>query len=436
MNALLMAAALAILGVVFTFAPNEGGPAIVLMLPLAALVSYIIYRLDHDRKFLLRLFVSAVLVRVLIGTFIYIFHLQTFFGGDAFTYDVFGHALLKVWEGEIQYLPMVEQFSSKGAGSGWGMLYLVAVVYKVVGQNMLATQYVNCVIGAASAVVAYLISIEIFPNKRIARLCAVLTAFFPSLVLWSCQGLKDGPIIFLLTLSMLATLKLGERFSLTYLSTLLLALCGLLTLRFYVFYIVVIAVAAAFVLGRRQLTAQSLARQMIIIILVGLGLAYFGVTRYASQQLETFASADQLQRIRADASQSAASGYGEDLDVSTASGALSTVPLGLTYLLLAPFPWQLASMRQAITLPEMIVWWLSIPLLVLGIFFTIKHRLREIAPIIIFTSLLTLTYSIMQGNVGTAYRQRAQLLIFYFVFVSVGFVLVKERREARHQKQK
>jgi Ca2+/Na+ antiporter len=109
--------------------------------------------------------------------------------------------------------------------------------------------------------------------------------------------------------------------------------------------------------------------------------------------------------------------------------------LGLTYLLLAPFPWQLTSLRQAITLPEMIVWWASIPLLVLGTWFTIKHRLREIAPILIFTSLLTLTYSIMQGNVGTAYRQRAQLLVFYFVFVAVGFVLVKERRDERAKKR-
>jgi Ca2+/Na+ antiporter len=83
----------------------------------------------------------------------------------------------------------------------------------------------------------------------------------------------------------------------------------------------------------------------------------------------------------------------------------------------------------------MLIWWSSIPLLVLGAWFTIKHRLREIAPIVIFTSLLTLTYSIMQGNVGTAYRQRAQLLIFYFVFAAVGFVLVKERREARAQKR-
>jgi hypothetical protein len=436
MNALLTAVALAIVVMVLVLTPNDGGPALMLMLPLAAVFSFMILRLGHDRQFLLRIFLSGLLVRVFVGTVIYAFHFQEFFGGDALTFDFFGNALLQVWEGQTQFIRSVELFSSNGAGSGWGMLYMVAAIYKIVGQNMLATQYVNCVIGAASAPLAYLISIEIFPNKRIARICALMSAFFPSLVLWSCQGLKDGPIIFLLTLSMLATLKLGEKFSVKFVVALVLSLFCLLTLRFYVFYIVVIAVTAAFILGRRQLTAQSFARQMIIIILIGLGLGYFGVSRYASQQFETFASAEQLQRMRLDASQSAASGFAEDVDVSTASGALSTIPLGLTYLLLAPFPWQLASLRQAITLPEMVVWWLSIPLLVLGAWFTIKHRLREIAPIIIFTSLLTLTYSIMQGNVGTAYRQRAQLLVFYFVFVAVGFVLVKERREAHAKKRK
>jgi Ca2+/Na+ antiporter len=84
-----------------------------------------------------------------------------------------------------------------------------------------------------------------------------------------------------------------------------------------------------------------------------------------------------------------------------------------------------------ITLPEMVVWWLSIPLLVLGLWFTLKHRLREVAPILIFTTLLTLTYSILMGNVGTAYRQRAQLLVFYFIFVGIGFVLIKEKREEK-----
>jgi len=213
-----------------------------------------------------------------------------------------------------------------------------------------------------------------------------------------------------------------------------LALICLLTLRFYVFYIVALAGGAAFVLGRHRLTAQSFARQLIVITVVSLALGYFGVSRYATQQIEVYGSAEQLQRMRLDASRSE-SGFGKDIDVSTTSGALGAVPVGLTYLLLAPFPWQFGSLRQMLTLPEMIVWWGAIPLLVLGGWFTIRHRIREIAPIVIFTSLLTLTYSIVQGNVGTAYRQRAQLLVFYFIFVAVGFVLIREKRQAKIRKQ-
>jgi hypothetical protein len=119
--------------------------------------------------------------------------------------------------------------------------------------------------------------------------------------------------------------------------------------------------------------------------------------------------------------------------VSTASGALSAVPVGMTYLLFAPFPWQIASLRQSITLPEMVVWWAAFPLLVLGVWFTLRYRMRQALPILIFTTMLTLAYSIFQGNVGTAYRQRSQILVFYFIFVAVGAVLLKERREDRER---
>src|SRR5712691_5869109 len=420
---------------ILVVAPPDGPSATLLILPLVALVAFMIFRIKDDRKFLLRLFFAALLARVFLGTLIYVFHLQEFFGGDAFTYDFFGYALLRTWGGEKYYQTMVELFTGSGTSSGWGMIYMVAALYKVIGRNMLAIQYVNSVLGAATAPLAYLIAIEIFPNRRVARTCALLSAFFPSMVLWSAQGLKDGPIVFLLAVSMLATLKLGERLSAKYMVALALALCSLLTLRFYVFYIVVIAVTAAFVLGRRPLSAESFARQFIIIITIGLVLAYFGVNRYASAQFETFGSLRQLQIMRLDAAQSAQSGFGQDVDVSTPSGVLSAIPLGFSYLIFAPFPWQFGSLRQLITLPEMMVWWSCIPLLVLGLWFTIKHRVRQVAPILIFTVLLTLTYSVLQGNVGTAYRQRAQLLIFYFVFVGVGFVLVKERREEKTRKR-
>ena len=89
-------------------------------------------------------------------------------------------------------------------------------------------------------------------------------------------------------------------------------------------------------------------------------------------------------------------------------------------MLFAPFPWQITSLRQSITLPEMIDLVGFISFAGLGLWFTIKYRLRMISPILIFTVMLTLAYSVFQGNVGTAYRQRAQLLVFYFIFVAVG----------------
>jgi hypothetical protein len=107
----------------------------------------------------------------------------------------------------------------------------------------------------------------------------------------------------------------------------------------------------------------------------------------------------------------------------------------MAYLLFAPFPWQLASLRQSITLPEMTVWWASVPLLVVGIWFTLSYRLRQALPILLFTLMLTVAYSIFQGNIGTAYRQRSQILVFYFIFVAVGAVLMLERRENRKRQQ-
>ncbi len=211
--------------------------------------------------------------------------------------------------------------------------------------------------------------------------------------------------------------------------TLLLSMFAILSMRFYIFYMLATAVAGAFLMGMRPLTTQSLVRQVAIVVALGVGLTYLGVLRTAGAQFELFGNLEGVQRSRADLVRSANCGFGADVDVSTAAGALSAMPLGMSYLLFAPFPWQLASLRQSITLPEMILWWASFPLLVLGVWFTLSYRLRQALPILLFTTMLTLAYSIFQGNVGTAYRQRSQILVFYFIFVAVGAVLLKERQE-------
>ena len=432
MNALLTILIILMSAVAAFVVPEYGFMAVAFCLFLALIVGLFIWRFDKSNEPLLRLFVGALAVRIFVATAICFFEWQTFLGGDADTYDRFGYGLQQAWKGDAVYKSLVAQFTGAG-GSGWGMIYLVAGIYQTIGRNPFAIQLLNAVIGAATAVLIFRIAHHIFDNQRVAWMAALFVAFFPSLVLWSSQGLKDAPIVFLLAVSMLATLKVGEKFSVKYLVILVASVLGLLTLRFYIFYMVMDAIVGAFAIGLRAFSARSFARQFVVIILIGLSLTYLGVTRYAGKQIETYGDLEMLQRSRLDASRSAESGFGRDVDVSTTSGAIVAIPIGLIYLLFAPLPWQLASLRQMITLPEMVVWWVSFPLMVLGLWFTIKYRLRQASPILLFTTLLTLGYSVFQGNVGTAYRQRAQLLVFYFIFVAVGFVLLKEKRKDKKQ---
>jgi 4-amino-4-deoxy-L-arabinose transferase-like glycosyltransferase len=412
-------------------AHSDAAAALVICALVAIPASFLVFRSKIENHFLFQLFIGALLVRILVGTIINVFELQDFFGGDAYTYDYYGSALLKAFAGDQYYTGMVQRFQGQLGSGAVGMIYMVAAVYKIIGRNLLAVQFINAVLGAATAPAIFLIAHNIFGNLRVARIAGFFVAFFPSLVLWSSQGLKDGPIVFMLAVSVLLTLRLGEKFSLKNAFALAAVLAILTTFRFYLFFMVVAAIVGAFTIGMKEFTATSFIRQLLLVVGIGLAMTYLGVLRTANLQFGYFSDLTVVQRSRLDLATSAKSGFGEDVDVSTASGAIQAVPSGILYLLFAPFPWQLQSLRQSITLPEMLVWWAAFPFLVLGFWFTFRYRLRQAFVIFIFTTMLTVAYSIFQGNVGTAYRQRAQILVFYFIFVAVGIVLLREKWEER-----
>jgi small basic protein len=433
MNIVLIALVILVCGGTIFIRPSEA-PAALSMCALAALPTVIVLaRTPEQRTFLMRLFILALVVRIILATVIFVGHMEDFFGGDANTYDIFGQSLVEAWHGNEYHQAKYEGFVASGA-SAWGMIYLVAGVYEVIGANMLAIQLINAAIGAATAIVIYYAAQTLFSNIRVSKTAAILVAFFPSLILWSSQALKDGLIIMALALSILATLRLMEKISATFVVVLIGSLLALFSLRFYIFYMMCAAVAGSFILGMKTLSAQGFLHRFIAVGAIGLAFTWFGVLQSAGMQFERYANLKQIQTSREDQA-AAGSGFMQDVDVGTTEGALTVIPVGLLYLIFAPFPWQFTTLRQTITLPEMVVWWLAFPLLVLGLWYSIKHRLRQVSPIIIFTTMLTLAYSLFQGNVGTAYRQRSQLLVFYFIFVAVGGIIMKERAENRRYQQ-
>jgi len=433
MNIVIIAMVLSIFGGVIFLSPEEGPGALAMCVLTAAPTVLILARAPEQRTFLMRLFLIALTVRVILSMVIFVGHMEDFFGGDANTYDIFGQSLVASWHGDAYHTGKFLTFTQSGA-SAWGMLYLVAAVYEVIGKNILAIQFINAAVGAATAIVVYYVAQTLFSNTRVSKVAALLVAFFPSLILWSSQALKDGLIIMALALSIFATLRLMEKIKIGYVVVLIGALMALFSLRFYIFYMMCAAVAGSFFLGSKAFSAQGFMQRFIAVAAIGLAFTWFGVLQGASVQFERYANLKMVQISREDMA-TAGSGFMKDVDVQTTEGALTVIPIGLLYLMFAPFPWDFSTLRQIITLPEMIVWWLVFPLLVLGLWYSIKHRLRQVSPIIIFTTMLTLAYSLFQGNVGTAYRQRSQLLVFYFIFVAVGAVILKERAEDRRRQQ-
>ena len=80
----------------------------------------------------------------------------------------------------------------------------------------------------------------------------------------------------------------------------------------------------------------------------------------------------------------------------------------------------------------MLVWYALMPALVRGLRYTVRHRFREALPILTFAVILTLAYAVFQSNVGTAYRQRSQISMFFFIFMGAGIEL-KQRQKAAQQ---
>ena len=104
------------------FTGLDAAKAVLLCTGLAAVAGFYSYKRPNDGSFLLRLFVAALLVRIVIGLAIFTFRGQDFFGGDALTYDFYGNAQLLGWGGDKYYQSIANQFVRSGEGSGWGMV--------------------------------------------------------------------------------------------------------------------------------------------------------------------------------------------------------------------------------------------------------------------------------------------------------------------------
>jgi len=362
-------------------------------------------------------YTGTVLLRYALAMYMWLNHAEGHFTlalwGDSETYDVFGAAIAESWSHGNSMTSWTLTVEGK---VNRGFIYFVAAVYYLFGRNVILVQFLNGIIGALTPVVILELGLLLY-NRRVATTAMLLTAFFPQMIFWSAALYKDPVVMLAIAANILAVFRLRLRMSAYWVVVYLATATALVFLRFYIFYAIAAATLAGMLMRHRRGMVLGLATQ--VALLVGL-ITLFLYTPVGQEILmnSQFLDLQLLNQSRVDLAR-AGSGFAATADVSSVGGILTVLPVGLAYILFAPFPWTIVNLRQALALPDVLMWYALVPALIRGIFYAYR-RLRETMPILVFTTALTLAYSAFLGNAGTAYRQRTQVMMFYFLFVADG----------------
>ncbi|MGH2498738.1 MAG: hypothetical protein ACRDF0_01375 [Candidatus Limnocylindria bacterium] len=314
-------------------------------------------------------------------------------------------------------------------------VYLEGALYALFGERPLLMIFLNAGLATALGVLASEIARHLF-GTRAGIAALVLVAFFPSLVLWSALNLKEALTLFLIAVVFWALLRFHMRVRWPYLGIAFLTLLPLQTLRSYIFLelAVIIVIAVAVVPGwnwSRRATGTALAAALSGVLMI---------TAPSPVPLGTDPVAD-LEQIRSNMAEGARTGFqdpaddpADESDERTGESnvppawlrLVNYLPIGIGYMLFAPFPWSLERTADVLAVPEMLLWYLLVGAALVTLW---VHRAswQVLLPVIIFVGGTVVMLGLVEGNVGTLFRHRGMVIPFVAVLASPSLVSVGDR---------
>lgn len=384
-----------------------------------------------------KLFFSAFAVRFAVSIAVYQFGLVSVLGDEDSSGWSAGIYFYNDWvRRDIGLMDLPSVLLGAFEGHHRGYYYLTGTLFYLFGSAArLPAAALNCMFGALTVVFAYRIARSLF-SPVVAQRVGWWTCFFPSMIIWSSQTLKEPVVILLETVALYGCVRLKlSGFSLRQILLCAATIVLLIPFRFYAAYIVGAAVVLALVLPQVSKRRFRFGSAVAVAGLVIPILVMSGLLAQHEAQFEQF-DLNRIEKFRSDIAEGTGSGVESDYDLKTNSGLLFGTTVGAAHLMLAPFPWQLGgSLRAVFTLPELVVWWwLFFVGVIPGSIYLVKNRLNEIQPMLFFVFTLGLLYSMMFGNVGLVFRQRAQLLPWLLIFAAVGLEQRFLKRQAARRR--
>ena len=235
---LMVAAASALLGLAVIENPGVALPFSIELILLFGLTLLGLAR-ERDvavRGWLIKLVLATLGLRMILALFVHFQFTPYFFAPDAIGYERMGKEIGDYWGGS--------GLAPRAIREGWrpGYIHLNAVFYLIFGDSRMALVVLNMFAGMWTSLVTFYLTRE-FLSVPSAKVAALLTGFFPSLLLWSILNIRDALATLFIVLLVLYGVRLSKRFRVSAVLIFAAALLGLGLLRDYMAFLVVVGLA-------------------------------------------------------------------------------------------------------------------------------------------------------------------------------------------------
>ena len=444
-----------LLGVSVMFAPG------ILCIFFCILLTYILiksFAKEEDKHFILTIFLIGMGTRILLGTAIHLLSIYLHLGAyycpdlssdplieDRFAFGLIGDGAFtslkgwwwsQIWHDKIKLDWFIS--GSQGPDPYDYHFYLYAIFYYLFGFSQLAAKFINSLFSVGMAILIYYIAKDVF-NRRVAKVAAILSAFFPTIILWSVTALKEPISSFFLCLTIFSLQRLIFQRKIRYLFPLFISFANIFIRQQFGIFTLLIASFSLFI----GLLKSKFLRLIIITVIFAIMITPVAREKINSVESKLIYRINILigmQRGSSSAGSSAYRIYPEDLErISSVKQLFSlsfvfSVVKGLGFFLLVPFPWSISSKLQLITYPQVVLWYFLLGFALLGIAYALRYNFKKSILVLFFLFSSALLSGMASGNIGSAMRHRDIITPLFLLFSAAGLTFCFPQRAKIHAK--
>ena len=334
------------------------------------------------------------------------------------------------------------RLSSLGAQQEWlyertgTLLVPITGLYELLGPVKLAGELYVALLGATTAALTARLALEVV-ERRFALMAGLLVALLPSQVLWSSIILKDAAVWACLS-GLAVVVAVGARSTGRRLALLAVVAASLLVLlgflRLQTLEVACVALTLAMLVSERAQrpvrVAGAVAMLVCVPLVFGMGVAGAPFVARSRDPGEQRAGNAQQARSAVVAPTPAATGHDVTSD-DDVTGELSYLPKGLAVVALRPWPWESSGGGVGVALArvEALAWYPLVALALFGLGGAWRRRQALAFPILSGCAVLVM-YGLTEGNLGTAYRHRGELVWAVVLLATLGAERLVHRRQA------